>query len=45
MKNKEIKMIKQLLDKIEEFLRDRPYQKELVDDIIKNLKSRKMGSY
>jgi chromosomal replication initiator protein len=33
------------VNKIEEFLRDRPYQKELVDDIIKNLKSRKMGSY
>ena len=32
------------VNKIEEFLRDRPYQKELVVDIIKNLKSRKMGS-
>lgn len=27
------------VNKIEEFLRDKPYQKELVDDLIKNLKS------
>lgn len=33
------------VNKIEEFLKDRPYQKELVDDIIKNLRSRKTGSY
>ena len=25
--------------KIEEFLKDKPYEKELVEDIIKNLKS------
>ena len=25
--------------KIEEFLKDKPYQKELVDDIIKNLRA------
>ncbi len=31
--------------KIEDFLHDRPYQKELVDDIIKNLRSRNSGSY
>lgn len=33
------------VSKIEEFLRDKPYQKELVDDIIKNLKSNNDNSY
>lgn len=33
------------VNKIDDFLKDRPYQKELVDDIIKNLRSRNMGSY
>ena len=33
------------VNKIEDFLRDRPYQKELVEDIIKNLRSRNSGSY
>ena len=27
------------VNKIEEFLKDKPYEKELVEDIIKNLKS------
>ncbi len=31
--------------KIEEFLKDKPFQKELVDDIIKNLKSNNGNSY
>ncbi len=31
--------------KIEEFLKDRPYQKELVEDIIKNLRSRNNVTY
>ncbi len=33
------------VNKIEEFLKDRPYQKELVEDIIKNLRSRNAVSY
>ena len=33
------------VNKIDEFLKDRPYQKELVEDIIKNLISRNSGSY
>ena len=31
------------VNRIEEFLKDKPYQKELVDDIIKNLKSDSTG--
>lgn len=31
--------------KIEEFLKDKPFQKELVDDIIKNLQSNNINSY
>lgn len=33
------------VNKIEEFLKDRPYQKELVEDIIKNLRSRNLVNY
>ena len=33
------------VNKIDEFLKDRAYQKELVEDIIKNLRSRNSGSY
>ncbi len=33
------------VNKIEEFLKDRPYQKELVEDIIKNLRSRNAINY
>ncbi len=31
--------------KIDDFLKDRPYQKELVDDIIKNLRSRNANNF
>lgn len=33
------------VNKIENFLRDKPYQKELVDDIIKNLKSNNANGF
>ena len=33
------------VNKIDEFLKDRPYQKELVEDIIKNLRSRNSENY
>ena len=33
------------VNKIEEFLRDKPYQKELVDDLIKNLVSHNENNY
>jgi len=33
------------VNKIENFLIDKPYQKELVDDIIKNLKSDNSNTY
>lgn len=33
------------VDKVEKFLKDKPYQKELVEDIIKNLKQESNGGY
>lgn len=33
------------VNRIEEFLKDKPYQKELVEDIIKNLRNNASGSY
>lgn len=33
------------VNRIEEFLKDKPYQKELVEDIIKNLRNNAGGSY
>ena len=36
---KRLKNKKNSVNKIEEFLADKPYEKELVDGIIKNLKS------
>jgi chromosomal replication initiator protein len=33
------------VNRIEEFLKDKPYQKELVEDIIKNLRNNARGSY
>lgn len=33
------------VNQIEDFLKDKPYQRELVEDIIKNLKSNKENSY
>ncbi|MBQ6847703.1 MAG: chromosomal replication initiator protein DnaA [Clostridia bacterium] len=33
------------VNKIEEFLKDKPYQKELVDDLIKNLRTRSENSF
>ncbi len=33
------------VNRIEEFLKDKPYQKELVEDIIKNLRNNVRGSY
>ena len=33
------------VNRIEEFLKDKPYQKELVEDIIKNLRKNASGGY
>jgi chromosomal replication initiator protein len=33
------------VNRVEEFLKDKPYQKELVEDIIKNLRNSSNNSY
>ena len=43
----ELNKLKEMMEtgNIEEFLKDKPYQKELVEDIIKNLRNNASGSY